>query len=454
MQFIPRKGTNHLDQTHVPPPNRQLLSSPALLVPLGQTLRSVEGQTCSWDSGACGEEGRRARQAVDCSPTRGQAPPPLPFHHQDRLMEARFQATSPLRSEVGCVGNETSLWECPRAEWGQTDCGHKEDVGVVCSEYKQLRLRQGDDTRVCSGLAEVFYNGTWGSVCGNEMTEDTATVICHQLGCGDSESYTTVTSSLPSGSPRWVDNINCGVHDESLWQCPSAWGEKLCDASDTAKLTCPLKILIPAEEQRQELQCPEPRGRTSVTQPSPSLSIPAVAFVVLGALLFLLLVVLGVLVSQNRGLRRALSKGDHAPLHEAVYEEIEYKLAREGTYSAPRWGSVLSEDPPSGYEDVGGSEGHSLSGELGDTAENYDDVISGGQHPGSVEGELLKGDTPQHYDDVITEEQSPGDHVTEDTEQNYDDAVTLPWSQTGPPAPDWMDYDDVGEEPLEGGGAF
>ncbi|KAI1901293.1 hypothetical protein AGOR_G00032820 [Albula goreensis] len=29
--------------------------------------------------GACGEEGRRAHQAVDCSPTRGQAPPPLPF---------------------------------------------------------------------------------------------------------------------------------------------------------------------------------------------------------------------------------------------------------------------------------------------------------------------------------------------------------------------------------------
>ncbi|KAG9330527.1 hypothetical protein JZ751_024073 [Albula glossodonta] len=209
---------------------------------------------------------------------------------------------------------------------------------------------------------------------------------------------------------------------------------------------------------------------------------------VLGALLFLLLVVLGVLVFQNRGLRRALSKGGHAPLHEAVYEEIEYKLAREGTYSAPRWGSVLSEDPPSGYENVPDSEGHSLSGELGDAAENYDDVISADQNPGGAEGELLKGDAPEHYDDVIsadqhaeneerellkgdapehyddviTEEQSPGDHVTEDTEQNYDDAVTLHWSHEGesvlapegPPAPDGMDYDDVGEEPLEGGGAF
>ncbi|KAG9328945.1 hypothetical protein JZ751_009129 [Albula glossodonta] len=62
-----------------PPPNRQLLSSPALLVPLGQTLRSAKGQTCSWATGACGEEDRPARQDVDCSPTWGQAPPPLPF---------------------------------------------------------------------------------------------------------------------------------------------------------------------------------------------------------------------------------------------------------------------------------------------------------------------------------------------------------------------------------------
>ncbi|KAG9337279.1 hypothetical protein JZ751_029565, partial [Albula glossodonta] len=289
------------------------------------------------------------------------------------------------------------------------------------------------------------------------------------------------------GSPFWVDNIKCGVYDESLWQCPSSpWGENSCETTDTARITCtgPKKDITPGDpSSQQELQCPEPRRRTPVTQPPPSLSIPAVAFVVLGALLFLLLVVLGVLVSQNRGLRRALSKGDHAPLHEAVYEEIEYKLAREGTYSAPRWGSVLSEDPPSGYENVPDSEGHSLSGkgvelsvdvgggalwssqwayggcwELGDAAENYDDIISADQLPGSAEGELLKGDALEHYDDVITEEQSPGDHVPEDTEQNYDDAVTLHWSQEGesilapegPPAPDGMDYDDqaADEEPL------
>ncbi|KAJ8264190.1 hypothetical protein GJAV_G00146250 [Gymnothorax javanicus] len=48
----------------------------------------------------------------------------------------------------------------------------------------------------------------------------------------------------------------------------------------------------------------------------------------------------------------ALSEWESTPLNEAIYEELEYKLAREGTYSAPRWGSSFSDDLPSGYDDV------------------------------------------------------------------------------------------------------
>ncbi|KAJ8348968.1 hypothetical protein SKAU_G00275570, partial [Synaphobranchus kaupii] len=180
-----------------------------------------------------------------------------------------------------------------------------------------------------------------------------------------------------------------------------------------------------------------------------------------------LLVVLGVVVFQNRALSTALSQWDHAPRHEAIYEEIECNLVRGGTYSAPRRGSGLYEDPPSGYDDVGDGEGHSLSGDLvmEDTPENYDDVITADQHPDSVAGELLEGDAPEFYDDVISMQQGPeafsGDHVT-DTEENYDDAVTLDCIQVGEnilapessPAPSGMDYDDVGEELLERGVAF
>ncbi|NXO00805.1 C163A protein, partial [Rhinopomastus cyanomelas] len=138
---------------------------------------------------------------------------------------------------VNCSGAEAALWDCPPGSWGEHDCGHKEDAGVRCSESVALRL---ENSSGCSGRLQVFYNGTWGSVCSSSMTPKTRSLVCKELRCGDAGRLQT---HLPYGrvaGPAWLDYVECGETNSSFWQCPSSpWHPQSCsDTRDEVHIVC------------------------------------------------------------------------------------------------------------------------------------------------------------------------------------------------------------------------
>uniref|UniRef100_A0AC11AK60 Uncharacterized protein n=1 Tax=Ovis aries TaxID=9940 RepID=A0AC11AK60_SHEEP len=139
--------------------------------------------------------------------------------------------------DLNCTGNESHVWKCPSRGWGRHDCRHKQDAGVICSDF--LALRMVSEDQQCAGWLEVFYNGTWGSVCRSPMEDITVSVICRQLGCGNSGSLNTSVALREGSRPRWVDGIRCQKTDTSLWQCPSdPWNYNSCSPKEEAYISC------------------------------------------------------------------------------------------------------------------------------------------------------------------------------------------------------------------------
>uniref|UniRef100_A0A8D2D2F2 Scavenger receptor family member expressed on T cells 1 n=1 Tax=Sciurus vulgaris TaxID=55149 RepID=A0A8D2D2F2_SCIVU len=139
--------------------------------------------------------------------------------------------------ELACMGDESALWQCPSRAWGQHDCGHKEDAGVFCSGFTYLRLQNG--SQPCAGRLEIFYNGTWGSVC-QTLSSTSLGILCMQLGCGPQGQLLTEAGSRRFPVVRWVASIHCRHrHDRILWQCPSApWNQNSCSSGEEAWVLC------------------------------------------------------------------------------------------------------------------------------------------------------------------------------------------------------------------------
>ncbi|XP_040920255.1 deleted in malignant brain tumors 1 protein-like [Toxotes jaculatrix] len=114
--------------------------------------------------------------------------------------------------DVRCSGNETSLVHCQHPSFGENNCGHGEDAGVVCSAT--IRVINGTDQ--CSGRVEVYHEGHWSPAYNVNWGMHEAAVVCREMNCGDP---VKVTRSFGQGSNLRGYKVSCTGRESSLTQC-------------------------------------------------------------------------------------------------------------------------------------------------------------------------------------------------------------------------------------------
>lgn len=106
-----------------------------------------------------------------------------------------------------------------------------------------VRLRDGDHGL---GRLEIYYNGTWGTVCDDHWDIHDATVACRMLGftyawtaISYAETIIQRNNSLVGSGPIWLDDVVCTGSESSLTECVhSGWLVHNCDHLEDAGVWC------------------------------------------------------------------------------------------------------------------------------------------------------------------------------------------------------------------------
>ncbi|NWH74648.1 WC11 protein, partial [Piaya cayana] len=178
----------------------------------------------------------------------------------------------PRPENLGCVGSERHLGECPTRVLGEPGCAPGHAAAVVCAAPRRWpssapvsvpgpvgavglseraaavarcppcpagsqRVRLVGGPGRCAGRVEVSVRGSWSGVCADAWDASDAAVVCRQLGCG---MLLEVPDSARFGAgtkPLWPVALGCAGTEESLWDCP-ARGRPECQRGGRAGAIC------------------------------------------------------------------------------------------------------------------------------------------------------------------------------------------------------------------------
>uniref|UniRef100_A0A3P8W0J9 SRCR domain-containing protein n=1 Tax=Cynoglossus semilaevis TaxID=244447 RepID=A0A3P8W0J9_CYNSE len=123
----------------------------------------------------------------------------------------------------------------PPQQFWFTDTNEWLTQSVLCFK---VRLTGSGSSR-CSGRVEVYYSGSWGTVCDDGWNLNAAQVVCRQMGCASALSAPGSAAFGQGSDPILLDNVVCSGTEQTLRNCQHRTiMEHDCSHSEDASVIC------------------------------------------------------------------------------------------------------------------------------------------------------------------------------------------------------------------------